>query len=129
MRILIALLAVCLGSAVLWASLDRPLDAPDWRGEMKGMSYSPSGLYDESQLEEGVPEAVIRQDLERMSTMTKRIRTYTVDHGLDIVIKCQQVLGAYAGTDDIFPEYSIVRRREAAIQKFAGRLERDIGAL
>ena len=55
MRILIALLAVCLGSAILWASLDRPLDAPDWHGEMKGVSYSPSGLYSEAQLREGVP--------------------------------------------------------------------------
>ena len=85
MRILIALLVVCLGSAVLWASLDRPLDAPDWNGQMKGISYSPSGLYTEDQLKEGVPEAVIRQDLERQSTLTKRIRTYTVDAGLDIV--------------------------------------------
>ena len=85
MRILFALLAVCLGSAVLWASLDRPLDAPDWHGDMKGMSYSPSGLYGESQLAEGVPEAVIHQDLERLSTITKRVRTYTVDRGLERV--------------------------------------------
>ena len=85
MRILIALLVVCFGSAVLWASLDSPLDAPDWRGDMKGMSYSPSGLYEESQLAEGVPEAVIRQDLERLSSITKRVRTYTVDRGLERV--------------------------------------------
>jgi acyl-CoA dehydrogenase len=45
------------------------------------------------------------------------------------VTLARQVLGAYAGTDDVFPEYSIVRRREAAIQKYAGRLEREIGAL
>ena len=83
MRILIALLAVCLGSAVLWASLDRPLDAPDWRGEMKGVSYSPSGLYTTDQLRETVPEAVIRQDLEKLSTITKRVRTYTVNYGID----------------------------------------------
>lgn len=85
MRIVIALLAVCLGSAVLWASLDRPLDAPDWRGEMMGLSYSPSGLYDQSQLKEGIPEQVIRQDMERLSTVTKRIRTYNTDSNLDRV--------------------------------------------
>ena len=85
MRILIALLVVCFGSAVLWASLDRPLDAPDWRGEMKGISYSPSGLYEESQLNEGIPETVIRQDMARLSNITKRVRTYTTDAGLDRV--------------------------------------------
>ncbi len=85
MRILIALLAVCLGSAVLWASLDRPLDAPDWRGEMKGLSYSPSGLYNESQLQETIPESVLRQDMARLSTITKRVRTYTTDAGIDRV--------------------------------------------
>jgi exo-beta-1,3-glucanase (GH17 family)/cellulose synthase/poly-beta-1,6-N-acetylglucosamine synthase-like glycosyltransferase len=85
MRILIALLVVCFGSAFLWASLDRPLEAPDWRGDMRGISYSPSGLYSESQLEKGVPEAVIRQDLEKIATISKRIRTYTVDRGIDRV--------------------------------------------
>ena len=85
MRILIALLVVCFGSAVLWASLDSPLDAPDWRGEMKGISYSPSGLYTESQLQEEIPEAVIRQDMAKLSTITKRVRTYTTDAGLDRV--------------------------------------------
>ena len=93
MRILIALLAVCFGSAVLWASLDRPLDAPDWRGDMKGISYSPSGLYNESQLEEGVPEAAIRQDLEKLSAITKRVRTYTVDRGIDRVPYVAKSLG------------------------------------
>jgi len=93
MRILIALLAVCLGSAILWASLDRPLDAPDWTGEMKGISYSPSGLYEESQLEEAIPEAVIRQDLEKLSAITNRVRTYTVDVGLDRVPYIAKELG------------------------------------
>jgi exo-beta-1,3-glucanase (GH17 family)/cellulose synthase/poly-beta-1,6-N-acetylglucosamine synthase-like glycosyltransferase len=85
MRILIALLVVCLGSAVLWASLDHPLDAPDWTGPMRGISYSPSGLYNEDQLNEGVSADVIRRDLEHISTFSKRIRTYTVDAGLDAV--------------------------------------------
>ncbi len=85
MRILIALLAVCLGSAILWASLDRPLDAPDWHGQMKGITYTSSGLYTEDQVNEGVPEGVIRRDMERLSSLTKRVRTYTTDIGLDRV--------------------------------------------
>lgn len=83
MRIVIALLAVCFGSAILWASLDRPLDAPDWRGQMKGLSYSPSGLYTEEQLREGISEEVMRQDMERLSSVTRRIRTYNTDSNLD----------------------------------------------
>ncbi len=85
MRILIALLAVCFGSAVLWASLDRPLDAPDWRGDMKGISYSPSGLYSDEQLKEGVSDEVIRRDMQRLSSITRRIRTYNTDSNLDRV--------------------------------------------
>jgi exo-beta-1,3-glucanase (GH17 family)/cellulose synthase/poly-beta-1,6-N-acetylglucosamine synthase-like glycosyltransferase len=93
MRILIALLAVCLGSAILWASLDRPLDAPDWHGQMRGISYSPSGLYNEAQLAEGVPEGVIRQDLEKLATVSRRVRTYTVDRGIDRVAYIAKDLG------------------------------------
>lgn len=85
MRILVALLVACLASASLWASLDRPLDAPDWHGQFKGVSYTPSHLYTESQLAAGVDPAVIRRDMEQLSQVTKRVRTYTVDRGHDVI--------------------------------------------
>lgn len=80
MRILIALLATCIVSAAFWASLDRPLDAPAWNGQIRGLAYSPSRLYSEADKDTKVTDALIRRDLRQLSKMTKRIRTYTVDY-------------------------------------------------
>ncbi len=83
MRILVALLAVCIGSAAFWMSLDKPLSAPDWKGEIGGLAYSPSHFYTEDDKDNSLTEAMIRRDLEQLSQMTKRIRTYTVGYGQD----------------------------------------------
>ncbi len=85
MRILIALLLVSLGSVALWAAFDRPLDAPDWKGQFKGIAYSPSHLYTESDKDERVTDAMLRDDLEKLSKVTKRVRTYTVGYNQDRV--------------------------------------------
>src|SRR5215813_3701633 len=85
MRIFLALLLASACSAALWASLDRPLAAPDWREGLKGVAYNPSGVYSEAQRRQGYPEAVIRDDLKQIATLTRRIRTYSVDPGLDRV--------------------------------------------
>lgn len=83
MRILIALLAACIASAAFWTSLDRPLNAPDWSGEIRGLAYSPSRLYSENDKNTKVTDELIRRDLRQLSKMTKRIRTYTVDYNHD----------------------------------------------
>lgn len=83
MRILFALLAVCIASAAFWASLDQPLSAPDWKGQIRGIAYSPSGLYTEEDKDTKVTDELIRRDLAQISKMTKRIRTYTVDYHHD----------------------------------------------
>jgi exo-beta-1,3-glucanase (GH17 family)/cellulose synthase/poly-beta-1,6-N-acetylglucosamine synthase-like glycosyltransferase len=83
MRILIALLVVCVGSAAFWASLDHRLDAPDWEGQFKGVSYSPSHLYTEHEKDTKLTDDMIRRDLEQLSHITKRIRTYTVSYHQD----------------------------------------------
>ncbi|MBL8628281.1 MAG: glycosyltransferase, partial [Rhodospirillaceae bacterium] len=83
MRILVALFAVCIASAAFWMSLDKPLSAPDWKGEIGGLAYSPSHLYTEDQKDNALTDTMIRRDLEQLSQMTKRIRTYTVGHGQD----------------------------------------------
>jgi hypothetical protein len=56
MRILLALLLACAASTLLWASLDRPLDALDWHGKLQGIAYNPSGIYSERQRKQGYPE-------------------------------------------------------------------------
>ena len=68
MRILIALLLVSLGSVALWAAFDRPLDAPDWKGQFRGISYSPSHIYSAGDLDDHVTDALIRDDLEKLLT-------------------------------------------------------------
>jgi len=45
------------------------------------------------------------------------------------VTVARQVLGRYQGTDDVFPEYHLIRRRDAAIAKYAHVLERNVGNL
>jgi cellulose synthase/poly-beta-1,6-N-acetylglucosamine synthase-like glycosyltransferase/exo-beta-1,3-glucanase (GH17 family) len=83
MRILIALLVICVGSAAFWANMDRPMQAPDWSGEVRGLAYSPSHTYTVAQDKAGVSEERIRSDLATLSKYTNRIRTYNVDKGLD----------------------------------------------
>lgn len=93
MRILIALLLVSLGSVGLWAALDRPLHAPDWRGQFRGIAYSPSHLYTENDKDEHVTDAMLRDDLEKLSKITKRVRTYTVGYNQDRVPYIAKELG------------------------------------
>ncbi len=80
MRILVALLAACIASVAFWSSLDRPLAAPEWKHQIRGLAYSPSHLYSESDKDNNVTDELIRRDLARLSKLTKRIRTYTVGH-------------------------------------------------
>ena len=45
------------------------------------------------------------------------------------VTVARQVLGRYQGTEDVFPDYHLVRRRDAALAKYAHVLEREVGNL
>jgi len=85
MRIVFALALACVFSIVAWASLDRPLSAPDWRGELQGVAYNPSSTYSDAERREGYPDSLIKSDLAKLSTMAERVRTYAVDPGLDKV--------------------------------------------
>lgn len=68
-----------------WSSFDRPLSAPNWQGDIRGLAYNPSSIYTDAQRREGYPEALIDADLEQLSTVANRVRTYAVDPGLDLV--------------------------------------------
>ena len=115
MKILIALLAVCLGSAAFWASLDHPLPAPDWSGKLGGVSYNPSGLYDKESFDEPVPETVIRGDMKQLATLTNRIRTYSIARGLDRVpyiakeFGLKVTLGIWLSDDRLLNEAELAR--------------------
>ena len=84
LRIAIALLFVVAASAMYWASRDYAVIAPDWDGQVRGLSYSPSHLFNEKDHEWVSPEHIDR-DMAQLSQLTGRIRTYTVSNGLDRV--------------------------------------------
>jgi len=82
LRIAIALIFVVAASAMYWASRDYAVIAPDWDGQVRGLSYSPSHLFNEKDHEWVSPEHIDR-DMAQLSQLTGRIRTYTVSNGLD----------------------------------------------
>ena len=112
LRIIFALGLVSLASAGFWAVLDRPLLAPDWAGSLGGVSYTPSSIYTEAQLDT-IPRERIRADLEHLSHLTNRVRTYTVDRGLDVVpaearrLGMTVSLGIWLGSDRVLNEREI----------------------
>jgi exo-beta-1,3-glucanase (GH17 family)/cellulose synthase/poly-beta-1,6-N-acetylglucosamine synthase-like glycosyltransferase len=84
LRILVALIMVVGASALFWASRDYTVVAPDWDGQVRGIAYSPSHLFRASDQFHVTPEQIDR-DLAQLSHITGRIRTYTVDGGMDKV--------------------------------------------
>src|ERR1700742_3100156 len=83
-RIAIALFFVVSASALFWASRDYAVIAPDWDGQVRGISYSPSHLFTHKD-EKSVTSEQIDRDMAQLSKLTGHIRTYTVDKGLDQV--------------------------------------------
>ena len=86
MRKLIALLLVCAASAALWASLDRPIVAPSFTGVLKGVAYTPSHLYTEVQKDENITGELIASDLEQISKIASRVRTYSTRNNQDRIV-------------------------------------------
>jgi len=119
MRILVALLAACIVSVAFWSSLDRPLTAPDWKGQVRGLAYSPSHLYSEFDKNTKVTDELIRRDLAQLSKMTKRIRTYTVDYNHDRIpyiakeFGMKVSLGIWLRGDKAYNEREIARAIKA----------------
>src|ERR1700753_4406722 len=84
LRIALALAMVFAASVLYWASRDYTVVAPDWDGQVRGIAYSPSHLFRASDQLHVTPEQIDR-DLAQLSHVTGRIRTYTVEGGMDKV--------------------------------------------
>ncbi|HWX90276.1 MAG TPA: glycosyl hydrolase family 17 protein, partial [Rhizomicrobium sp.] len=84
LRISIALAMVVGASALFWTSRDYTVVAPEWDGQVRGIAYSPSRLFNANDQKHVTPEHIAR-DLEQLSHLTSHIRTYTVDGGMDKV--------------------------------------------
>ena len=84
LRIAVALVMVVGASALFWTSRDYTVVAPEWDGQVRGIAYSPSHIFTQRQARDITPERIDR-DLAQLSKITGRIRTYTVDGGMDKV--------------------------------------------
>ena len=83
-RIAIALFFVVGASVLFWASRDYKVIAPDWDGQVRGLSYSPSHTFTTKDHDWTSPEHIDR-DMKQLSRLTGHIRTYTVSNGMDQV--------------------------------------------
>jgi len=103
-RIALALLLVVGASVLFWASRDYAVIAPDWDGQVRGISYQPSHLFTEKDHEWTSPEQIDR-DMAQISQLTAHVRTYTVSNGLDRVPEIARrygltvSLGIWIGSD------------------------------
>jgi len=85
-RLPIALaLGLVVGASVLfWASRDYSVVAPDWDGQVRGITYNPSHIF--TLRDNGrITPTQIDHDLAQLSLLTGRVRTYTVAGGMDKV--------------------------------------------
>ncbi len=83
-RIAIALVLVVAASALFWTSRDYSVIAPEWDGQVRGITYFPSHVFHQREAMEITPEQIDR-DMAQLSRITGHIRTYTVDGGMDKV--------------------------------------------
>ena len=129
MKRFVALFLVASGFACVWYLLDQPLPAPEWKGRLEGVSYNPSGLYTQKQFDTPVTKEQLRDDFEHLATVTKRIRTYSVDRGLDQVPQVAREfglevsLGLWLSDDRVANEREIERGIEI-IRKHANAIDR-----
>jgi exo-beta-1,3-glucanase (GH17 family) len=63
------------------------------QNKLTSVSYNPSGVTTTAQMERGFSEAQIRADLSRVAAYAMRVRTYTVEFGLDKVPAIARALG------------------------------------
>ncbi|MCC6918934.1 MAG: glycosyltransferase [Alphaproteobacteria bacterium] len=127
-RALLALLIASVVSVVTWASLDRPVDAPDWNAPIRGFSYNPSHLYAKSDTEH-FSEERLRADMVQMHEQTNRVRIYSVDRGLDRLpvianeLGMKVALGIWIGADkaqnekEIAEALKVIRENPVAIDR------------
>jgi cellulose synthase/poly-beta-1,6-N-acetylglucosamine synthase-like glycosyltransferase/exo-beta-1,3-glucanase (GH17 family) len=84
LRIALALVLVVGASVLFWASRDYTVVAPDWDGQVRGITYNPSHVFSLRENGHISPEQIDR-DMAQLSLLTGRVRTYTVAGGMDKV--------------------------------------------
>src|SRR3569832_2828997 len=85
LRIAIALVFVVGASALFWASRDYGVIAPEWDGQVRGIAYNPSHLFNRTDAQGDISPELIDRDMAQLAKITGRVRTYTVGRGMDRV--------------------------------------------
>src|SRR5262249_24081782 len=75
---LLAVLACVFANVLIWASLNRPVAPPDFRGRVGGFAFSPFQRGQSPEDGAFPTRAEIRADLERVARISDRVRSYTV---------------------------------------------------
>jgi len=70
-----------------WQQVNRPVDVPNYVGDVGGVAFSDFHRGETPEANRFPTEQEIRGDLERVSNITSRIRTYTVQAGMPDVAK------------------------------------------
>src|ERR1043165_512341 len=83
-RIAVALLLMIAASVLFWASRDYAVIAPDWDGQVRGISYNPSHMFTEKQHRWISPERIDRDTAQRAQSASG-VQPYPVASGLDRV--------------------------------------------
>ena len=80
----LALFLVVGASVLFWASRDYTVVAPDWDGQISGITYNPSHIFRLRDNLKITPDQIER-DMAQLSQLTGRVRTYTVAGGMEKV--------------------------------------------
>lgn len=82
LRIALALAMIVGASVLFWASRDYTVVAADWDGQVRGVAYNPSHLFNIDDQKTVTPER-LNADMRQLSQITGRVRSYTVAGGMD----------------------------------------------
>ncbi|BCR06045.1 glycosyl transferase [Desulfuromonas versatilis] len=86
-------LLVVLANLGIWAYANQPKEARDWRGEIRGFSFSPFGK-DQDPFEKKYPSvADIDRDLTLLATKANRVRSYSSAEGQEHIPAVAQAHG------------------------------------
>ena len=94
MRAVVAvLLLVTATHAALWGFFQDKRQAPDYRGILPSVSYTPFEPHHSSAVDSDADSERIRVDLKRLSTVTRAVRLYTSTEGSELVPPIAAELG------------------------------------
>jgi exo-beta-1,3-glucanase (GH17 family)/cellulose synthase/poly-beta-1,6-N-acetylglucosamine synthase-like glycosyltransferase len=117
---LLALAVAAAASFGLWDIENRPQPVPAYTGDVGGVAFSPYHRGETPEANQFPTEAEIRGDLQKVSAVTGRIRTYTVAGGMADIPRLaadyplQVTLGAWLDRKTVADETEVKRLIETA---------------